>query len=380
MSKFDDLFSIVYREKLEKMPLLKSKNPLDPMGAAFIEPNGNQIPGEKNALLIDELFSVSVDNSGNLLKLKEQFRRIPPIPYIGAGLSLIPSWGGLLSKIADWMSINSEEFVNAMQQKNFERAAQSLYETAPGLFYQALEDVLSPRRLSANGDNLSPSLKIIPYLCNGVLITTNFDRCIERAYERYDSYMAPGVLSVSQLGVELPTMEVSILRHRIQEDEHFLLKLHGDAHSGLDSLVFTREQYDLYYGVEGGRNINNKPMRRVLREVLLTRPLLFIGCSLDKDRSMDVLLEEAAKQNIKDIRGYSFAIVQKTEDDQKFQEKRRFLSDMRIRPIWYPEGQHAYIAAILNDILVDKQLQHVQRNDWFGRIQKGINPDVDIDW
>ena len=73
------------------------------------------------------------------------------------------------------------------------------------------------------------------------------------------------------------------------------------------------------------------------------RPVLFLGCSLNQDRTVDILKRVAG--NVRLSRHY--AVVQKPAAPADYQKRAMYLASRNIRPIWYSEGDHAKVAGLL---------------------------------
>ena len=72
-----------------------------------------------------------------------------------------------------------------------------------------------------------------------------------------------------------------------------LLKLHGDAESDATHIL-TEQQYESAYGSSPAFNFQ-KPLPKALRQIYISQSLLFLGCGLDQDWTMDLF--KAAKES-----------------------------------------------------------------------------------
>lgn len=120
----------------------------------------------------------------------------------------------------------------------------------------------------------------------------------------------------------------------VQQSRRVLWKIHGDMLDS-ESMVFTARQYEERY----------KRLGTLLRVVLLNRPVLFIGCSLDTDRTVALL--KAMQVEHKSVR--HFAILPGPLTESKFNKR---LAEMRrcgVAALWYPDGAH---------LEVDRWLRH----------------------
>jgi SIR2-like domain/NB-ARC domain len=157
------------------------------------------------------------------------------------------------------------------------------------------------------------------------VITTNFDRVLEFVFERAGTPFEDVV----------PGGRAAVITKALNENRRVLLKLHGDVEESADR-VLTRADYRLHYGDLDTDKIKfTLPLPRLLQQVFLNRPLLFLGCSLGDDRTIRVL-RHVVKLN-PDIYHYANLPL---PADEAIAERARFLSKHGIRPIWYPPGPH----------------------------------------
>jgi hypothetical protein len=84
------------------------------------------------------------------------------------------------------------------------------------------------------------------------------------------------------------------------------------------------------------------PLPGLLRRLLESRVLLFLGCSLNQDRVVRVLHAALSALPV----GH-FAVVERPGAEEELRSRDRFLSDHHITPIWYPAGKHEFVALIL---------------------------------
>lgn len=119
------------------------------------------------------------------------------------------------------------------------------------------------------------------------------------------------------------------------QNQTTLYKFHGDI-SEVGKLVLTKESYDYYYNPSGD-------LVRELSKCFKQRSMLFLGCSLNTDRTMTVL-----EKTLED--GFvNYAIID--SDAQNIREKSRKLANKGIRAILYPKGQHGSVRMILEGLL-----------------------------
>jgi len=277
---------------------------------------------------IRETWPSNVDVLDDLKERLTAPQPIPLVPFVGAGLSMpmgFPSWGGFLTSLAAECG-TSDAVAILLGEGKYEDAAETVEAAlGPELFCQRVAHVFGKRKSEAC--ELRGAVLALPALAAGPVVTTNFDRVLERVFAAAGSpfeHIAWG-------------SQVDSMRKAMAENKPFLLKIHGDAEER-SGRVLTRSEYEKHYG-SGDRD----GLRAQLGRVFQGRALLFAGCSLGPDRTMDVLLE-ALKQASGLVH---FAIVEKPAADADFFAKQRGLGQRGILPVWYPAGEHQSIGTLL---------------------------------
>ena len=275
------------------------------------------------------------DTKHNLRRLREQLQtQIGIIPFVGAGLSMpfgFPSWSRFLIDQAKKSGIETK-IKRRLAKGKFEEAAEDLLKTRrKRAFIDAIGNEFGSHNLE--GKALKGAVSFLPRLASGPVITTNFDNVLEAVFK--------------QAGMpferEIWGANADISTKALVQGKHFLIKIHGDAEDS-ENRVLTKSDYVRHYGSTDGSSIDfNLPLPRLLRRMLLDRALLFLGCSLNQDRTISVL-REISKSD--DSIGH-YAIVEQPKLKKKFYERSQFLSEHNIRPIWYPYGRYDLIEPLL---------------------------------
>jgi SIR2-like domain len=271
------------------------------------------------------------ENEGNFRRLLEDYdSALGVVPFIGAGLSVplgFPSWHGFLIARASRAGVRKE--VHALiETGKYEEAADALL---GALQEQAFNDAIA----DAFGDHVLEDdtqlglLSLVPRLALGPVITTNFDHAIERAFEVSNQPFERVVWGA----------RVDLLAKAFTQNRRLLLKLHGDVDDRIDRILTLRD-YNRHYG-------KGRPLPRLLREIFSTRPVVFLGCSLSTDRTIRVLAGIARASAL----ASHYAILEAPTDEDRLRERARFLSEHRIRPIWYPYGRHDLIETLIISLL-----------------------------
>lgn len=275
---------------------------------------------------------------GDLLQAVERGRIVP---FVGAGLSKplgMPLWADALTQLlgrlpgADAIKIQpliaSGQYLEAAQ----ELAAYDKVQTSHFIktTYRA-----SQLKLKAG------PLQHLPRFARGCLVTTNFDDAIEKTYEGATHQGRPLDFKAHMHG----TQEHNFFSRLVRGDR-CLLKLHGDAESDVTHIL-TAEQYEQAYG----KPFNfQKSLPKALRQIYISQSLLFLGCALEQDWTMELF--KAAR----DSDGYQvpnhYAIVEAPSDVQLKQQKETRLLDLNIQPIWYLHGEHQMVECLV-DLIAD---------------------------
>lgn len=259
------------------------------------------------------------DQTAVFLDLVDAIRLGRVAPFVGAGLSKAceyPMWGEALRKIAAKLDgLQVADIAPLMTNYDYLGAAQVLHDAAADQVNHFIKTEFRQRVESIRG-----AVLLLPELAKGCIVTTNFDSVIESVFqekkEPLDGYMygmQPGNAFVQ----------------RLLRGERCILKLHGDARQE-NTYVFTQAQYQTAYG-EPLSFQNQLP--RALRQIFISHSLLFLGCSLEQDKTLDLfktVVDEAAFE-IPD----HFALLNKPSTPQDRAQKEARLLKLKIRPLWY---------------------------------------------
>ena len=266
-------------------------------------------------------------------------RRNRIIPFVGAGLSIdiYSSWGVALRKMMkghfNGRESEADEVESLINCGDFEAAAQKIHDVLCNtIFYDRLVAMFKDSFI--RDESLKKmSVRYLPRLFkNSLVITTNFDKVLERAF------------LMEQHSFE----EKLVLRHltpwqalRVQRgSSHYLIKIHGCV-SAPDEVVMTKDSYnDLYQ--EDSEHIKR------LHSILSGNNLLFIGCGLKEDRTVDLLTGLSTGGH------YAILPMDGEAGEEAFEERRAFIADrLQMHCIWYPNGEYHYVEDILEYIYAD---------------------------
>ena len=280
---------------------------------------------------VREVRAARASNAAYLDNLKGRLtspHRIPLVPFVGAGLSIpmgFPSWTGFLTPLAADCG-KSAEIADLVDACRYEEAAEAV---ESGLGAEAFHTLVTHEfgKVRSYTGELKGALLTLPDLASGPVITTNFDRLLERVFAEANvpfEHVAWG-------------SQVDSMHRAFDEHKPCLLKIHGDGEER-SGRVLTKSEYDRHYAP-----CDPAGLRAQLARVFQRPTLLFVGCSLGPDRTMDVLSEVLRQAS--GLRHYAILETPPSED-QLFAKQKR-LGDRGILPIWYPTGRHELIEPLL---------------------------------
>lgn len=272
---------------------------------------------ERNELRFDQLVSC----------LKEE----TVVPFVGAGVSVaggFPTWKDHLRKQGKTAGI-AAAVIEALLAKGEYEAIIEAIETMRGAetFAQEIRDAFS------KAGKLEAITLRITELFKDTLITTNYDRLLEQAFD-----VGPGeeVQVINSTNAMTPRDPAKIA----------IIKLHGDVRLP-GTCILGKRQYDQAYG-ETSLDLT-RPVPRLLQYHYTTSNLLFIGCSLNNDRTIQVFRAVKENQRAKGIIDLPqhFSIEQAPEAVAELTTRNAGLLKLGITPIWFPRGEYAKVEAIL---------------------------------
>lgn len=266
-------------------------------------------------------------------EILDAYKRNTMIPFVGAGISAtvgFPTWYEFLQKVyARRMAggIVPDDLLIAAS-KILEYIGYADFHVEMRKFFGGMYSTKEWQSTVDKGQNT-----VLPWLTRlfrGLVVTTNFDCVLENLY------MTLNVCYPSNIG-RLQDALIGYL------PTPTLFKLHGCV-SNLNDIILTEEQYNNAY-------IEDATVAKVLEQIFLTKLILFLGCSLKDDYTIK-LWEKVVSTSCTQIN--HFAIVGCKDGEQ--QERRRNLSNSRIRSIIYDESDHDAVRIILERLHQDAQI------------------------
>ncbi|MCD4842962.1 MAG: SIR2 family protein [Methanosarcinales archaeon] len=288
--------------------------------------------------------------------LIEAVKRKRVTPFVGAGLSKpcqFPLWGEAIKKLViklKGVSTSQEralkpassyldEVERLLLKGKYLDAVQLLYDNDKTQVENFIRNTFSlPTDGQALGERIMGPIEYLPDIADGCIVTTNFDRLIEETYRKrnrpIEGYMH-GIQDRSKFVTSLI------------QGERCILKLHGNV-GDQNTYIFSQQQYSDAYGEKVDFT---KPLAKTLRQIFVSNSLVFIGCSLEQDQTLD-LFNTVVKSKEFEIPDH-FAILNKPTSHVEMQAKENLLLEMNIRPIWYEidsDGEHTKLEKLLKYI------------------------------
>lgn len=253
------------------------------------------------------------------------------VPFIGAGVSVaggFPMWKDHLRKQGKTAGIDSSIIEAHLAKGEYEAVIETIEATrGSDVFAQEIRDAFSK-----TGSLEDITLRITE-LFKDTLITTNYDRLLEQAFDTGPGEEVQVINSTNAMAPRDPTKTA-------------IIKLHGDVRTPA-SCILGKRQYDEAYG-ETALDLS-LPIPKLLQFHYTTSSLLFIGCSLNNDRTIQVfsaVKEDQRSKGIVDLPQH-FSIEQAPETLAELETRNAGLLKFGITPIWFPKGEYTKVEAIL---------------------------------
>ncbi|MBK8974042.1 MAG: SIR2 family protein [Hahellaceae bacterium] len=209
----------------------------------------------------------------NLSRFDQLVERIETgevVPFVGAGLSVaggFPSWSGHLKQQAKTAGLADAEVEELLALGLYEQVLERIEnQLGVDVVTQEILDVFSKT------GTLTQTTLLLSELFRDTIITTNYDKLIEKAFDT---------------GVDKP--------YQILSDNHAMeapdpecvtiYKLHGDVRTPA-RCILSKNQYDQAYGND--QIDHTLPIPKLLDYHYRNSSLLFLGCSLNNDRTVQV--------------------------------------------------------------------------------------------
>ena len=290
---------------------------------------------EKARILYTEQFR---NNLQVFEELKRSCLRGFVIPFVGAGMSKsagLPDWREYLLGLCDDAGLSQD----AMRER---LEVQGDYEGAMNDIIQRLTITRFERDFERSfqiPETIDGAVTLLPKLFDCSVITTNFDRVLERVYENDAKAFEEKVTGRGR---------ANAFFRAIPAGQRYLLKLHDNIDNAYER-VLNQDEYADAYGNEGDINMTF-PLPRLLKRLFTSYSFLFLGCSLSADRTLQTFMRVAGEEG-PDSLPHHYAILGSPMDLEKKRTIDQRLADAHITPLWYPEGEHEHVEQILEFLL-----------------------------
>lgn len=297
-------------------------------------------------------------NEETLYHLERQGRTSPGlVPFLGAGIST--AFG-----FADWKTLlihaappSLASAVKAqLRKRDYEGAAETLLVGLGADGFQSMVAASAGDSRLQSADFNKGTVSLLPLLASGPVITTNFDRVLERAFAANDATFE------SVISGPRPDLIVDALHG----NRRVLIKLHGDWQDRVGR-TFARSDYEANYGTAQPKR--KRELLESTEELLFaSRSMLFIGASLGPDRTVGVL--QTVHNKYAGVRHFAIMSVPKKESD--FIKTERRLRRCGVLPLWYrvkdPSEHAAKVTELLANIVERISVQSVAE-------ESGVSPE-----
>jgi len=249
------------------------------------------------------------------------------VPLVGAGISSdggFPTWSNHLKTQGRTAGIPADLIKAWLDQGQYEDVIAHIEQLrGRPTFEQEIRDTFGKR------GSIRDITLLVSEMFSDTLITTNYDRLLEQVYDTG----ARGVQVIN--GVT--AME------RPDSDKVTIIKIHGDFKDPAHCIL-GKTQYDQAYG-EQALDLQ-RPVPKILKQYYTNNNLLFLGCSLRNDRTLQVF--QATKAEAGDYAfPQHFAFEQAPTELEHLQARNSELLLWGITPIWFPKGQYDKVERLL---------------------------------
>ena len=264
------------------------------------------------------------------------------VPFVGAGMSfgIFPMWKDWLNGF-DLLEQEKKRLNLLVTNGEYEEAASFLFNLDKRIFIDTVKSTFNKNKIKI--ENISKATKKLPDITNDIIVTTNLDNIIETIW-KYNNF---------ELKVITPD-STDLLNDATQLNNYCLVKLHGSVEES-SKYVLTKEQYDAAYGITSEENIDfTRAFPSSLGKIMVSKTLLFLGCSLKSDRTLHVL--NSIMKNFNDhIQHYAFLELSSNAEENILTERR--LSKYGISVIWFPTNEFEAINILLENLTQKKNLK-----------------------
>jgi len=266
------------------------------------------------------------------------------VPFIGAGMSVsmgYQTWFNFLKSKLNTLSKNPDlkqkvkSIRNKLSKKDYLDVADEIDKLYNNNFYTVIKRDFAPRENMEKADHI----QFLQQLGCKTVLTTNYDNVLETQMVIDNKY--PELV--------LPYSSYDII-DKDKTGNPLVVKLHG-TYDEPDSIVFTKTQYEEKY-------TKNTHIKKTMEYFWISKTLLFMGCSLEKDYLVEFISQLAGKKGTMS----HFAILEEPKSKKAKENKQIAMDRLNIRPIWYQYGEHINTLNILHFIAGGNRVTNISGN------------------
>lgn len=266
-------------------------------------------------------------NVARFEQLVEQISNGDAVPFIGAGLSVaggFPTWENHLRQQGRTAGISDEHIETLLSEGKYETVIEEIEDKrGREVFTREIFDVFGKT------GTLTDTTFLVSELFTDTLLTTNYDRLIEQAFDTGANDLQ---IITGKNATEVP-----------KADHITVVKLHGNVEKQT-TCILSKNQYDEAYGND---HIDmSLPIPKLLEYYYKNSSLLFLGSSLHSDRTVQVF--RTIRERIGDVEvPPHFSIESAPENDEELADRNEYLQRLGITAIWFEKDRFEYIENIL---------------------------------
>ncbi|MBI3521097.1 MAG: SIR2 family protein [Bacteroidetes bacterium] len=249
------------------------------------------------------------------------------VPFVGAGISSqigFPTWKQHLIEQGKTSGIKATQLTKLLDGGQYEKLIEEIeVKGFRDAFLRQIKDTFS--------EEVEPNdtYRLITDLFPNKVLTTNYDQTLEQAYKIFKSS-------------KIQIIESSNILENLDYTRTTVIKLHGDINYP-PKCIISKKQYEDAYG-NGSLDLS-KDIPSLLKYYFETKSLLFLGCSLNRDRTMEVF-KEIKDANPNEVFSH-FTFEAMPETKKELEARNNYLAGIGIAAIWYPKGRYEYIEQML---------------------------------
>lgn len=283
----------------------------------------------------DHWFQRNVDH---FIQLVDLMAAGAVVPFVGAGISAsagFSSWKEHLRHQGKTAHIAAERIEELLAAGAYETVLEEI-EAVRGreVFINEIRDEFS------RNPTIPDVVWRISELFTDTVITTNYDRLLEQSFETGEAGRVQVINGLNALEQPNPK-KITVI------------KLHGDIREP-KRCILSKNQYDEAYG-NGSLNLH-KAIPKLLAYHYKNSSLLFLGCSLSNDRTVQVFKKIREDMGEEEETKQHFSIEQAPETLDGIAQRNAELAKLGITPIWFEKERYELVESLLS--LAKNELRH----------------------